>query len=68
MKKLKFTFDDFNFDVTIEGHQGCDPTPSHNAAKAQEIFDKWYDEFIKLEAAMIDEYYGDYNSEDLDDE
>lgn len=32
-----FTADDFNFDVTIEGHQGCDPEPRHLADRANAI-------------------------------
>lgn len=34
---LKFTAKDFNFDVTIEGHENCDPEPRHLADRANAI-------------------------------
>ncbi len=32
-----FTAEDFNFDVTIEGHLNCDPEPRHLAERANAI-------------------------------
>lgn len=39
MNKFRFTAAHFNFDVTIEGHEGCDPEPRHLADRANALLD-----------------------------
>jgi hypothetical protein len=54
--------EDFNFDVTIEGHEMCDPEPRHLADRANELL------AARLKAHGVRvyvAYYGDNNPDGL---